>query len=47
MLVSRVPTNLPSHTAHENWRLITLTFPNGRTIDVSGPLRNEPEPASP
>jgi type II secretory pathway pseudopilin PulG len=47
MLVSQVPTNLPNTAAHENWRLITLTFPSGRTIQVSGPLRNEPEPASP
>ena len=47
MLVSEVPTNLPDNTASENWRSVTLTFPNGRSIDVSGPLRNAPEPAYP
>ena len=44
MLVSKVPSNLPDNTAYENWRSVTLTFPNGRSINVSGPLRNAPEP---
>ena len=46
MLVSEVPHNIPANVSYENWRRMTLTFPNARTIDVTAPLRNVPEPVT-
>ena len=46
MLASVVPGNQVANTAYEKWRRVTLTFSNQRTIDVSVPLRNLPDPGA-
>ena len=40
--VSRVPSDVPGGTAHQRWRSVSLTFPDGTTIDVDAPLKNQP-----
>ena len=44
-LVSNVPTNIPSSTSFSQWQRTRLTFPGGREIHVTSPLRNQPEPS--
>ncbi len=41
-LVSDVPSNLSDNTSIEQWRRLTLTFPD-RELTVTVPLRNAPE----
>lgn len=44
MLVSVVRGNQAANASHEKWRRVTLTFSNQRKIDISVPLRNQPDP---
>lgn len=43
-LVSGVTTNLPSTESYDRWRRTKLTFPDGREVHVTAPLRNQPQP---
>jgi Tfp pilus assembly protein PilV len=44
-LVSNVSNNLPSSTSYSKWQRTKLTFPGGREVHVTSPLRNHPEPS--
>ncbi|MFK8112763.1 MAG: prepilin-type N-terminal cleavage/methylation domain-containing protein [Rubripirellula sp.] len=44
-LISNVPSSLPVNSPYDRWRRTKLTFEDGREIQVSAPLRNQPTPS--
>ena len=46
MLVSEVPSSMSANISQEKWRRLTLSFPDQRKIEVTAPLRNQPEPGA-